>query len=281
MFDPSTVVASVLSSAALTGALVFLLRTWIAERVKGSIKHEYDLLLAHATNKLKMESDLALERLRTAHADHSAIHSAGLASFAETRRAAHERQLIAIDTLWKEISRLRSATPPLVSAFDLYSAAEYPSLRRDERIMSLMAFDVADIRERLSPNTLVDEVRPYLDPYLYALFFAYRALPALVAFHIRDTDEPWWNDPRARKVMAGALDEAELDGLSKVRRGQFQWFQDKLELKILDRASKIIHGADASEASLKQATRLLELAGPIANNPELAARGGEEPLPNQ
>lgn len=58
----------VLSSAAVTtvllGAVGWLLRSWLSERMKNAIRSEYDQKLETHKAQLKAESDVALEKLR-------------------------------------------------------------------------------------------------------------------------------------------------------------------------------------------------------------------------
>jgi hypothetical protein len=56
-----TILTSLISSAALLGALVWLLQNWISERLKNAIKHEYDAKLETHKAQLKAEYDKELE----------------------------------------------------------------------------------------------------------------------------------------------------------------------------------------------------------------------------
>lgn len=58
-----TVITSASVSAALAAALVWLSKTWIGERLKNAIKHEYDQKLELHKAQLKAESDSTLARL--------------------------------------------------------------------------------------------------------------------------------------------------------------------------------------------------------------------------
>ena len=66
MFD---LIISILSAATvstlLTGALLWLTKSWISERLKNAIKHEYDEKLESHKAQLKAESDTTLERLKS------------------------------------------------------------------------------------------------------------------------------------------------------------------------------------------------------------------------
>ena len=64
MPDALTILTSLVASGAFTGALIWLTKSWISERLKNSIKHEYDQRLAAFQAQLKAEHDTELERLR-------------------------------------------------------------------------------------------------------------------------------------------------------------------------------------------------------------------------
>lgn len=58
-----TILASAGVSVALAGGLLWFTRTWVGERLKNAIKHEYDHKLEAHKATLKAESDTALARL--------------------------------------------------------------------------------------------------------------------------------------------------------------------------------------------------------------------------
>ena len=58
-------ITSATVSAILAGALVWLTKSWISERLKTAIKHEYDEKLETHKFQLKAESDVEIERLRS------------------------------------------------------------------------------------------------------------------------------------------------------------------------------------------------------------------------
>jgi hypothetical protein len=59
-----TLLASAATSAALTGFVVWLTKSWISERLKNAIKHEYDQKLETHKAQLKAQSDVETERLK-------------------------------------------------------------------------------------------------------------------------------------------------------------------------------------------------------------------------
>jgi hypothetical protein len=60
-----SVLSSAAVSAVLTGALIWLSKTWIGERMKNAIKHEYDEKLETHKAQLKAQSEVSVERLKS------------------------------------------------------------------------------------------------------------------------------------------------------------------------------------------------------------------------
>ena len=63
MFE--TIFTSILSSSVIAGALVWLTRSWISERLKNSIRYEYDQKLESHKSQLKHESDAEIEKIKS------------------------------------------------------------------------------------------------------------------------------------------------------------------------------------------------------------------------
>jgi hypothetical protein len=64
MADALTILTSSSVSGALTLALIWFTRSWISERLKNAIKHEYDQKLVAFQAQVKAAHDIQLERLR-------------------------------------------------------------------------------------------------------------------------------------------------------------------------------------------------------------------------
>ena len=58
-------ITSIVSSALVSGAVVWLSKAWIAERLKNAIKNEYDQKLESHKAQLKAANDIELEKLRS------------------------------------------------------------------------------------------------------------------------------------------------------------------------------------------------------------------------
>ncbi len=64
-FITEVVLSSAVVSAALTGLLLWLTKSWIGERLKNAIKAEYDEKLETHKAQLKSASDVEIERLKS------------------------------------------------------------------------------------------------------------------------------------------------------------------------------------------------------------------------
>jgi hypothetical protein len=65
MKDLITILSSGAVSLLLSGALVFIFKNWISERIKTSIQHEYDQKLETHKAQLKAQSDIEIEKLKS------------------------------------------------------------------------------------------------------------------------------------------------------------------------------------------------------------------------
>lgn len=61
----AAVLSSLVTSSALTATLLWLTKTWIGERVKNDIKHQYDQKLETHKAELRSSQDVAIEQLKS------------------------------------------------------------------------------------------------------------------------------------------------------------------------------------------------------------------------
>lgn len=114
-------IISVLSSAAvsamLTTTLIWLSKTWIGERMKNAIKHEYDQKLETHKAQLKAESEVSVERLKSqlqiAAAERNVRFSRVFERTAETVATTYQKLLAFHDALAHYTSIVEwQSTPP-------------------------------------------------------------------------------------------------------------------------------------------------------------------------
>jgi hypothetical protein len=60
-----TIISSAAVSSVLAGLLIWLTKSWISERLKNAIKNEYDEKLESHKSKLKAQTDVEIEKLKS------------------------------------------------------------------------------------------------------------------------------------------------------------------------------------------------------------------------
>ena len=111
-----TILGSVFASTVICGALGWLLRAWISERLKGAIKNEYDLKLELFKSELKAASDVQIAelkaRLQIAASERSVQFSHIYSKSAETIAEVYSRLIAFGDAVAAYTSIIEYSTDP-------------------------------------------------------------------------------------------------------------------------------------------------------------------------
>ena len=253
-------IVSAVSGAVSSGTLMWLFKEWISTRLKASIQHEYDRKLETYKTQLMTQQDLAILDIKTALAREAALYSAAHASFVEGQKASMERKLNAVDNLWRSTTQFRASLPPAVAVLDVMTVDQYSGTKDNPQFKTLAG--------ELSPEELatlvpmpIEEVRPYVGEYMWAVFSCYRTILVrrLVLLGPGWTDAEkieWYKDTGTRQVIAAVLTATELTEFDNTEYGKISWLQRRLESKLLAGAQKIISGESFGANSLEQATRI-------------------------
>ena len=263
----TSIVSSVTLSGILCGAIVWLSRTWITERLKNAIKNEYDEKLESHKAKLKAEHDIAIERLRTDNIRNMAVQTTAATSLLEGHKAAHERRLAAAEELWKAVLQIGSSTPGAVVMIDVCLEQEYQKLMtRPSFKECLRGITMSTITERFIETTSgVESVRPFLGEYLYSLFFAYRALNGRLAYLLSKAKETgtltaWYKDNSIRELLVLLLTTEELQRFDQLQFAKVNWMRKIVEQKIALHINKIISGELSADFALDKSFEMIQKA---------------------
>ena len=241
-----------LSSVAASGLLLYLTKTWLGERIKKSIEHEYLV---------------ALERLRADNAQYQSVQAVAMTSFSASRHAAIERRLDCIERLWSAIMRLKAITPTAVTIADSLVASEYEEFCKNPKLVEVLQYvSLHEMTEEMKSLSDVEVCRLYIGETLYLLFFIYRAITGRLVFLFeqgRKNGEllPWYRDSGVRQLLTSVVTQEELRAFDNLRVGQLVWVQSLLESKILQHANRIVSGEESADFGFVQAQRIAELAG--------------------
>jgi len=257
-----TILSSAVVSGALAAMLVWLSREWISTRLKASIQHEYDQKLESLKAQLKAESDVALVALRASIERQASLLAAAHSSFAEGQKAAMERKLQAVDTLWCKVLQMRARLPALLGFIDILTVDEYKGIKDHKTFRQLSEGWSTEKISELVDNS-VEQVRPYIGEFIWAVFYSYQAVMLRILFLLhagRDDAEKleWHKDTGTSQLVRAVLTDTEFQEFEETRFGKIMWLQRKFEAKILKAAHMLISGEQFGTQALEQARRIQE-----------------------
>lgn len=270
-------ILSIISSATVSGllaaVLIWLSRNWLSERLKKSIEYEYAQKLTAHKAVLKAESDVALERLRANIAQSQAMQSVATSTFTAINIASHERRIKAIEAFWTSIVNIRNGTPSVLTILDIIIPDEYPTLLTNPN--SRASIDELSMENIISwvhdVSAKVDIIRPFIGEYLYALFFAYRALISRISYIVmqgRDKGHisTWFTDKGIRQLIATVMNNEEIEKFDNLPISKISYMKNLVEQKMLRHISKILTGESDSELSLEQARKIAEATSQLESS---------------
>lgn len=260
----ATLLTSTAMSGALAASIVWIGRTWISERLRQSIQHEYDQKLAYLNSELKSESEKRSIILKMSFEKEAESIRFATASISATQRVAIERKLDALENLWEAVLEARKNVPTVLGFLDFLTVDEYKSSKENPHFQQLVGeVSIEKLVTMFNDNVGSRErIRPYVGEYLWALLSTYQALIARVALLLHwgtkdDEKLNWHKDAGVLQLTKAFLDSNESTEFAAVKFGKFRWLQSNVEQKILVGIEAIISGREVGDQALKQA-RIME-----------------------
>ncbi|MEQ1905719.1 MAG: hypothetical protein ABL888_16140 [Pirellulaceae bacterium] len=262
MPDALTVLTSLTASGALAGALLWITRNWLSERLKQSIQHEYGQKLEAHKAALKAANDVAIEQLKIS-----------TSALVEAKKIGHERILAAIQELWQGVLAIDENTPTIVSVMDVILYEEYDSIFSNPKLqgtLNKLTDETAYLR--LNKYNQLEQHRPFFGEHLWYLFFGYRAVIGRMGFLIkrdRDTGSRvhWRQDDLIKQHLAALLTEQELADIYSSKLAPSQKMREYIKQKILHVSTQIISGQRSAADSLETAKQIaIAIAESTAEN---------------
>lgn len=260
MLDYLTTIAT---SATVTGLLVWLGRTWIGERLKASIQHEYNQHLAALNAQLKMQGDETAAKLKSAIDREAEKLKLASQSFGEVQKAAISKRLAAIEETWGTVLELHDTIPPAVRYLDILCTNEYLDAPLTPNFSHLISeLDHMPIATAVSARSRkLAQFRPYIGEYLWAVFTTYQAVVLRIIYLADESKtEPkrllWHTDNLVRQHIKSGLGEKALTEFDSVTFAKVSWIEDRFTRVILRAMERIIAGKEFGEAALQQAEHM-------------------------
>lgn len=264
------IITSVIASVGATAFALWLARNWLLERLRQGIKFEYDNKLELHKAQLASENAGTIERLKNDLAQSAAIVALAHGSVAESHAIAHRRRIDGVALLWKALLDIRNNFPTILTILDVLEPAKYSTVLDHKQFQSLA--------DGLSPQGVgrmatdltksIEEVRPFVGEYLWALFFAYQVTFLRIPLHIlterlNGGDAPWYGDLATLGLLASVVTSEEFATFTSLQYGHIAWLRRVMESKFLGASARIISGRESSDFALGEAGRIMRYASEL------------------
>jgi len=185
------------------------------------------------------------------------------ASVSQTQRAAIDRRLTALETLWEGVLATRENIPIVMGFIDILTIDEYSSMKDHPHFKAMIG--------EVSPEKLAamykdnvgsrERVRPYVGEYTWALVSTYQSIILRAALLVQMGQEDskklnWHLDSGINQLLRSALTAEEMTEFEATRIGKVGWIQRKFESKILAAMQIVISGEQFGDEALRQAQRM-------------------------
>ena len=255
-------------SAALLAVLGWLLRTWIGERLRASIKHEYDERLEILKAELKREGDSNLAELKSEvdrQADKLRISSA---SFSEVQKAVIVRKIQAVDVLWLAVLEGRALMPAPIVTSDVLTRSELLEIYSGPLGSELRAVEFGIITKFFAK---VQDHRPFLGEVIWAQFATFHGMLARIIYLFREGKSApeellWYEDETIQRMVAAMLGDPLLQEFRALRHSRLQWLRGQFDRDLFKALDQLLSGREFGEAALKHAESALTAASKAAPN---------------
>ena len=237
---------------------------WIVEKIKASIQHEYDKKLENIKGEISVQNETKILQLSNDMQLQKSFLESIRTSFLTGQQFSIERKLVAVDRLWKEVLEVRKLLAIEMSFIDVFGEGEAKKFKEFKESSAGVEFLIKktpeEIRESLnSISSGMEDIRPYVSEYLWALFDSYRTvhLRVFVSLHSQVGDEgykeiDWYNDEGTYEIISAILNTNELSDFDKLQYGKFSWLVRSLEYKLLVELRRIISGQHFAEDALEK-----------------------------
>jgi hypothetical protein len=252
-------------SAALSAGLIWLAKSWISERLRQSIQHEYDQKLASVNSELRAQVDTNLTKLRASIERESDKLRFAASSIGEAQKVVIEKKLGSLETLWGAVIAARANVPPVMGFIDILTVDEYQSSKDHPTFQKLIGEVSEQKLAAMYQDSVgsIERVRPYVGEYLWALWGTYQSIilrTALLLHWGKDDAEKlnWHKDSGIQQLLKAAMTTAEQQAFERVKIAKISWLQSLFERKLLSAMQVVVSGQHFAEEALSQAQAMEE-----------------------
>jgi len=179
-----------------------------------------------------------------------------------------DKQMIAVDEIWKHIIQLRNFTSPTVLLYSAYLPEEYMAVSNVLKIEPLAGENIGKLT-----HVEYELHRPYIGEYIWSLYSLYRSFQFRLQYRfdegkLSNEIKPWYSDKLLMKMVNNFLGEEEAGKLDFTELGTLNEVVGRMEHQIIIEFDKLISGSNFSQKNIQEARKLLDLvnSGNIQKN---------------
>ena len=268
----SDTIYTIITSIFTTTFLVILGQNFLTKNIEKSIDFKYNKKLEdYKTNlsrdlecyksDLKSQNDRELENLRAEYGRNLSIQSAFLASSVDSYKSAYSRRLDAIDSIWKDVAKIRiEYASQFLILLDTLNPNDYSSIDF-EKYPDLKPESYQKSWTKIAPIVYkLQEVKPFISDRIYVLCFSYWSLLVRIKFQITiafDSKEfdklKWIECDEILDLISLHLDANEVSELKAKQNGKFIWLCDNIEQKIISAMRDVLNGKESGDITFERA----------------------------
>jgi hypothetical protein len=243
-------ITSAATGGILIAALAWIFRSWITERLKNAIKHEYDR---------------DLESYRAAL---SSVYSAT----AEGQKAAIDARFKSFDRIWKAVLALRNNVGFITTFLDILTVDEYKNIKNHKDFIAMIGGLDETKLHKMSPDQQIEETRPYVGEVVWSLFYVYQAINIRIVFlawssaHSDEDKIYWYKDEGTLSLLRLALTKEEMSKFEALKMGKIDYFRKIIEGKLLAAWKKLLSGEEIRDEALQHAQSIINATAKVTAN---------------
>jgi hypothetical protein len=251
-------------TAALLGALAFLFRSWILERLRASINHTYNSDLERIRSDLSLKNSREIEAAKASLAQEASKAALALQAIGANLQAYQSKRVEAIDALWRGLLAVREHTPAALTFLDVLTADEYRAGLESPQIRAFAeTITESKIQDsvRKMPNG-IEAHRLFAGEYLWSLYWLDLAVNMRAAVTVQQgvgkgALEPWWLDDYTARLIQSALDPSQMDRFRSLEVGRLAFVRQCIENRFMAAADTVLHGGAIGETAIRQAQEVM------------------------
>lgn len=250
-------ILQVIGSTVLSGGLVYLLiKTYLTERIKASVKNEYDR---------------DIERLREQIRSGELIATSSIGIQSQGALETHKERLKAIQSVWDGYLKVRDSVLSVSSWDSSILESEFASLlsgreiKQAAMVKNLLQDADAAVDTNYDLYNEVSRTRAFLNERIWRIFSTYYVAKTRVHYLYSQgcrngVIKHWRHDTAIRELLERNLTLEEVNTVYQKELGGLTMLASVIEQKLLGEFHRITTGRDAADNTLEQAKRLADLS---------------------